>query len=87
MIIASDPSERQSDVLKTVLSLHAIALDGMAEGLCVVDGELRIVLFNRRFAEMLGLPKEAVKLGASLKSVMEQVSDPGAASRDRKSVV
>ena len=82
MIIASDPSERQSDVLKTVLSLHAIALDGMAEGLCVVDGELRIVLFNRRFAEMLGLPKESVKLGARLKSIMELVSDPGAASSD-----
>jgi diguanylate cyclase (GGDEF)-like protein len=62
--------------------LHAIALDGMAEGLCVLDDELRIALFNRRFAETLGLPKERIKLGTSLKSIMELVGDAGAASGD-----
>jgi diguanylate cyclase (GGDEF)-like protein/PAS domain S-box-containing protein len=82
MIITNDPSERHSDVLKTVLSLHAIALDGMAEGLCVVDGEFRIVLFNRRLLDMLDLPRDAVRVGASLKSVLELVIDPAAASSD-----
>ena len=56
--------------LKTVLALHAIALDGMAEGLCVLDGELRVVLFNRRLREILDLPREAVKIGAPLKTVL-----------------
>jgi len=56
--------------LKTVLALHAIALDGMAEGLCVLDGELRVVLFNRRLREILDLPRDAVKIGTSLKIVL-----------------
>ena len=56
--------------LKTVLALHAIAIDGMAEGLCVLDSELRVVLFNRRLLQVLDLPPNSVKIGASLKSIL-----------------
>src|ERR1700720_1880257 len=66
---------RQADSLKTVLALHAIAIDGMAEGLCVLDSELRVVLFNRRLLQILDLPPGSVKIGASLKTILAQVSD------------
>jgi diguanylate cyclase (GGDEF)-like protein/PAS domain S-box-containing protein len=66
---------RHTDTLKTILALHAIALDGMAEGLCVLDGELRVVLFNRKLTEMLDLPKGSVQIGASLKAILAQVSE------------
>jgi diguanylate cyclase (GGDEF)-like protein/PAS domain S-box-containing protein len=63
--------------LKTVLALHAIALDGMAEGLCVLDGELRVVLFNRKLREILDLPRDMVGIGVSLKSVLERTAGRG----------
>jgi diguanylate cyclase (GGDEF)-like protein/PAS domain S-box-containing protein len=66
---------RQADTLKTVLALHAIAIDGMAEGLCVLDSELRVVLFNRRLLQVLDLPPDTVKIGASLKAILAHVND------------
>jgi diguanylate cyclase (GGDEF)-like protein/PAS domain S-box-containing protein len=63
-----------TDTLKTVLALHAIALDGMAEGLCLLDDELRVVLFNRRLVDILGLPRDSMQVGAPLKAVLGQVS-------------
>jgi diguanylate cyclase (GGDEF)-like protein/PAS domain S-box-containing protein len=65
---------RQTDTLKTVLALHAIAIDGMAEGLCLLDAELRVVLFNRKLIDILGLPRESMQIGAPLKTVLGQVS-------------
>jgi diguanylate cyclase (GGDEF)-like protein/PAS domain S-box-containing protein len=62
--------------LKTVLALHAIAIDGMAEGLCVLDGELRVVLFNRRLREILDLPRHLVRIGAPLKTVLGATGGP-----------
>jgi diguanylate cyclase (GGDEF)-like protein len=46
--------KRTDDELRTILALHAIAISEMAQGLCVLDAEFRIVLFNRRFVAMLG---------------------------------
>ena len=66
---------RHSDTLKTVLALHAIALDGMAEGLCLLDGELRVVLFNRKLVDILGLPLDSLQVGAPLKAVLGHVGE------------
>src|SRR5215471_2829778 len=71
MIVSTGSADgRQTDALRTVLALHAIALDGMAEGLCVLDAELRVVLFNRKLVEILDLPRDSVKLGASLRALL-----------------
>jgi PAS domain-containing protein len=67
--------------LKTVLALHAIAIDGMAEGLCVLDGELRVVLFNRRLREILDLPRDMVRIGAPLKAVLGATGGPDSGAR------
>ena len=80
MTSSADSADRQTDALKTVLALHAIALDGMAEGLCVLDSEFRIVLLNRRFLEIFGLPRGSVRPGAPLKDVIEQTADQSPAS-------
>ena len=58
------------DELHTILALHAIALSEMAHGLCVLDAELRIVLFNRRFVEILDVDSKLVRLGAPLRTVL-----------------
>ena len=49
--------------LKELLALHEAALDSMAHGLCMVDAEQRLVLFNQRFLEMYDLAPEAVRIG------------------------
>ncbi|HET7849010.1 MAG TPA: EAL domain-containing protein [Pseudolabrys sp.] len=63
-----------------LLSLHAIALDGMADGVCVIDGELRIVLFNSRVLEMIGAQASSVKVGASLQNMLEGLTSEQADS-------
>ena len=47
------------------------ALGSIAEGVCLYDSELRIVSFNRRYLELLGLPDAAIQPGMSLRSVLE----------------
>jgi diguanylate cyclase (GGDEF)-like protein len=58
--------------LRTILALHAIAVDEMAQGLCVLDAEYRIVLFNRRFIEMTGNRSTHVRLGAPMRALFEE---------------
>ena len=60
------------DELHTMLALHAIAVREMAHGLCVLDADYRIVLFNRRFAEILGVDPALVRLGVSARVLFEQ---------------
>jgi len=76
MTVSENSSDRQSETLKTILALHALAIDGMAEGLCVLDSELRIVLFNRKLVELLDLRPGSVKVGMTLQTMLEQAGDP-----------
>jgi diguanylate cyclase (GGDEF)-like protein len=62
------------DELHTILSLHAIALSEMAQGLCVLDAELRVVLFNRRFVEILGVSRKLARVGVPLRDIFAVVS-------------
>jgi hypothetical protein len=53
--------------LRTVLALHAIAVSEMAQGLCMLDAECRIVLFNPQFVETIGIRPDLVHLGVSMR--------------------
>lgn len=55
--------------LHTILSLHAIAVSEMAQGLCLLDAELRIILFNRRFVEILEVDSKLVCVGVPLRAL------------------
>ncbi len=80
-VIKGASSKYSDEDLRTVLSLHAIALSEMAQGLCVVDSDFRIVLFNRRFAEITGAGAAVVRLGASLDAVFETDGTEAGAAR------
>jgi diguanylate cyclase (GGDEF)-like protein len=66
--------------------LHAIAVSEMAPGLCLLDADLRIVLFNRHFIEALGLPSREVRLGTPLRALLgrsaRQATAAGAAGAE-----
>jgi diguanylate cyclase (GGDEF)-like protein/PAS domain S-box-containing protein len=48
------------------------ALDNMSQGLCMFDGDLRLILCNQRYLEMYNLPPEIVKPGCPLAEIIEQ---------------
>jgi PAS domain-containing protein len=77
-VLQDQASNGQADDFKTLLALHAIAMSGMEHGVCVLDDDLRVVLFNRRCREILGLPAEAISLGTSLRAMLESTVDDGA---------
>jgi diguanylate cyclase (GGDEF)-like protein/PAS domain S-box-containing protein len=47
------------------------ALDNMHQGLCMVDPQGCIVVSNRRYAEIIGIPPEAVKPGATINDLLK----------------
>ena len=53
------------------LRLRDLALDRIRQGLCVFDGQQRLVLFNRRYAEMYDLKPSQLRLGMTLRDVVD----------------
>jgi diguanylate cyclase (GGDEF)-like protein len=47
------------------------ALEGMPQGLCMVDSNLRLLVCNTKYAQMYGLSREHTKLGSSLRTILE----------------
>jgi len=60
-----------TDDLRTLLALHAIALGTMSHGLCVLDANGRVVLFNQRFLEIMKASPDTVGVGMSFRTVLE----------------
>jgi PAS domain S-box-containing protein len=63
--ILSDVTERkaQEAALSESNRRFDAALSNMPQGLCMVDAEARVLVVNRRFAEMFGLPSAAAIAG------------------------
>ena len=62
------------------------ALTNMAHGLCMIDGETRLILANRRMSELFGLPAAELAPGALLADLLSAAApgrraDPDAVSR------
>ena len=53
------------------LRLRDLALDRIWQGLCVYDAEQRLLLFNRRYAEMYDLDPGQLRLGMALRDVVD----------------
>ena len=64
-------AEPENDDLRTLLALHAIALGAMSHGLCLLDAEGRVALFNRRLMEIFGLSSEIMCVGMSFRALLE----------------
>ena len=69
-ICARQESAAEASQLKELLALHEAALECMAHGLCMVDAEQRLTLYNRRFVEIFNLVPEAVQSGMPIAEVM-----------------
>ncbi len=59
-----------------------VALDNMSQGLCMFDANERLVVCNKRYAQMYQLPPELAKPGATLADLLEYRIAHGTFSRD-----
>ncbi len=48
------------------------ALANMSQGLTMLDADLRITVFNRRYPEMIGLAEDDVRPGVTLREIVER---------------
>ncbi len=59
-----------------------VAINNMSQGLCMFDGNERLVVCNERYMEMYSLSAEIVKPGCTLQSLLEYRIHNGSFSRD-----
>jgi methyl-accepting chemotaxis protein len=59
-----------------------VAINNMSQGLCMFDGNERLVVCNQRYMEMYHLAADIVKPGCSLQSLLEYRIRNGSFSRD-----
>ena len=53
------------------VELRDLALDRIRQGLCVFDGEQRLLLFNRQYAAMYDLDPDQLWIGMTLRDVVD----------------
>jgi len=63
--------ERSKRSLEQTNVLFDTALKNMAHGLCMFDGDQRLVVCNGRYGEMYGLPPDLTKPGTTLRAILE----------------
>jgi diguanylate cyclase (GGDEF)-like protein len=63
--------------LQTQNARFDAAMSNMAQGLCMLDREQRLVVANHRLAEVLALPPERVTPGASLRELVQVAAEAG----------
>jgi len=57
--------------------LFESALNNMTQGLCMFDSDKRLVVSNRRYAEMYNIPPDKVKPGMTLAEILRQRLEAG----------
>ena len=60
------------------------ALDNMSQGLCMFDAEQRLIVCNKRYAEIYGLNEEQTKPGTTLHAILEHRISAGNAPENHE---
>ena len=48
------------------------AINSMPQGICMFDAEQKLIISNRRYAEIYNLPPELTRVGTSLRTILER---------------
>ena len=56
--------------LEVMNTRFSTALDNMAQGLCMFDGEKRLTVWNDRYVELLSMPAHLLKVGTPLHEII-----------------
>jgi PAS domain-containing protein len=71
LVAAGAALERSRRSLEQTNVLFDTALENMAHGLCMFDGDQRLLVCNARYGEMYGLPPELIRRGTTLRALLE----------------
>jgi diguanylate cyclase (GGDEF) domain len=63
------------------------ALENMSQGLCMFDAKQRLIVCNKRYAELYGLNAEQTKPGTTLRTILEYRVASGNAPNDHESYI
>ena len=63
--------ERSDAAIAEQMERLETALANMSQGLCMFDRDQRVVVANRRYAEMYGLSPDQIRPGTTLKEILE----------------
>jgi diguanylate cyclase (GGDEF)-like protein len=67
--------------LKAMTSRYETAVDKITQGVCLFDGDRRLMLCNRRYAEIYGLAPQDVSVGKTLREIAQRRFALGACPR------
>lgn len=68
--------ERTREAVEKSMLLEA-SLEAMAEGLSVIDGDFKLVLWNSKFVKMFELPDELISAGVPIESLIQRAIAQG----------
>ncbi len=81
---SQETMERDRDLtiagLEALALRYATAINNISQGVCFFDGEQRLILSNRRYAEIYRLAPERVHLGATLREIVQLRLSAGTAA-------
>lgn len=63
------------------------AINNMPQGLCMLDGEQKLIVSNRRYAEIYGLDMEEATAGTSLHTILPRLAAINASATDAQDYV
>jgi PAS domain-containing protein len=72
---ANDAVGTANEELHRHNELFEAALNNMSQALCMADGEQRLIVCNRRFLEMFGLPSSLMKQGRRIGAVIQAIGE------------
>ena len=62
---------RRSTRADRILKLYASMLNNMSQGICMFDGERRLMFCNNRYLELYGIEDEGVRPGYTLRQIID----------------
>lgn len=78
----TEVKEQEQKIIEQSALLRA-TLDNIEQGLLVVDGENCALLWNHRFADLLGLPRDLISAGAPINKALSSLPKWGEENREK----
>ena len=78
--------EKTNELERANLKADA-ALNNMSQGICMFDATQRLIVCNKRYAELYGLSTEQTKPGTTLRAILEHRIARGTAPHDKEKYI
>ena len=86
-LMHSRAEQEKSEQLREQSLRFDVALSNMSQGLCMFDSQQRLIVCNRRYAELYGLTEAQIQPGTTLRAILERRIAAGTAPQDAKNYV